>query len=65
MPLEYKAAWSIPPSWFIRDLITYPDRPYYVALLSAAALHGAAYQASRELQVVTDRPLCLVEIGRP
>ena len=64
VPPEYKAAGSIPPSWFIRDLMTYLDRPYYVALLSAAALHGAAHQAPHELQVVTDRPLRPIEIGR-
>src|SRR5579885_2293997 len=64
VPPEYKAAGSIPPSWFIRELMTYLDRPYYVGLLSAAALHGAAHQAPHELQVVTDRPLRIVEIGQ-
>lgn len=64
VPPEYKAAGSIPPSWFIRDLMTYLNRPYYVGLLSAAALHGAAHQAPHELQVVTDRPLRLIEIGK-
>jgi predicted transcriptional regulator of viral defense system len=63
VPPEYKAAGSIPPSWFIRDLMTYLDRPYYVGLLSAAALHGAAHQAPHELQVVTDRSLRPIKIG--
>ena len=64
VPPEYKAAGSIPPSWFIRDLMAYLDRPYYVGLLSASALHGAAHQAPQELQVVTDRSLRPIEIGR-
>ena len=64
VPPEYRAAGSIPPSWFIQDLMTYLGRPYYVGLLSAAALHGAAHQAPHELQVVTDRSLRPVEMGR-
>ena len=31
--------------------------PYYVGLLSAAALHGAAHQQPQEFQVVTDAPM--------
>jgi len=64
VPPEYRAAGSVPPSWFIRDLMAYLGRPYYVALLSAAALHGAAHQSPQEFQVVTDRPLRPVEVGR-
>ncbi len=64
VPPEYRAAGSIPPSWIIRDLMTYLGRPYYVGLLSAAALHGAAHQPPHEFQVVTDRPLRPVEMGQ-
>ena len=32
------------------------DQPYYVGLLSAAAIHGAAHQQPMLFQVVTDRP---------
>ncbi len=63
VPLEYRAAGSVPPSWFIRDLMAYLGRPYYVGLLSAAALHGAAHQSPHEFQVVTDRPLRPIEVG--
>jgi len=31
-------------------------RPYYVGLLSAAALHGSAHQQPQVFQVVTDKP---------
>ena len=64
VPPEYKAAESIPPSWFIRDLMAFFGRPYYVGLLSAAAFHGAAHQAPHELQVVTDGALRSIELGR-
>ena len=58
---EYRRAGSLPPSWFIDDLMTHLRRPYYVGVLSAAALHGAAHQAPHEFQVVTDQSL---QIGR-
>ena len=64
VPPEYRAAGSLPPSWFIRELMAYLGRPYYVGLLSAAALHGAAHQSPHEFQVVTDRPLRPTEVGR-
>jgi predicted transcriptional regulator of viral defense system len=61
---EYRRAGSLPPSWFIDDLMAYLRRPYYVGVLSAAALHGAAHQAPHEFQVVTDRPLRGIRIGQ-
>lgn len=64
VPPEYRAAGSLPAAWFIRDLMGYLGRPYYVGLLTAASLHGAAHQAPQEFQVVTDRPLGAIEIGR-
>ena len=64
VPPEYRVAGSIPPSWIIRDLMTHLGRPYYVGLLSAAALHGAAHQSPHEFQVVTDRALRAVKMGR-
>jgi len=39
-------------------------RPYYVALLSAAALRGAAHQQPLRFQVATDRPMRPAEAGR-
>ena len=36
---------------------------YYVGLLSAAALHGAAHQAPHEFQVVTDKPTRAMVLG--
>jgi predicted transcriptional regulator of viral defense system len=39
-------------------------QPYYVGLLSAAALHGAAHQQPMHTQVITDRPTRAVRAGR-
>ena len=64
VPPEYRVARSLPAVWFIRDLMDYLGRPYYVGLLTAASLHGAAHQAPQEFQVVTDRPLGAIELGR-
>jgi hypothetical protein len=43
-PLEYREAGGPPASWFIDDLMRFLGQPYYVGLLSAAAIHGAAHQ---------------------
>ncbi len=64
VPPEYRVAGCPPADWFIADLMAYLGRPYYVGLLTAGALHGAAHQAPQEFQVVTDRPLPMIEIGR-
>ena len=62
VPVEF-AAQGIPPSdWFIDDLMRSLDQPYYLGLLSAAALHGAAHQQVQQLQIVVprqERPLVL------
>jgi predicted transcriptional regulator of viral defense system len=53
IPPEYAARGILPPLIFIDDLMTFVGKPYYVALLSAAALHGAAHQQPQEFFVVT------------
>lgn len=64
VPLEYRSAGAPPPAWYIDALMRFHGRPYYVGLLSAAALHGAAHQQAQEFQVVTDRALRPVTVGR-
>ena len=63
IPLEYAAIGILPPEWFIADLMHYIDRPFYVGLLSAAALHGAAHQQPQQFQVVTTLPLRKLRAG--
>jgi len=64
VPTEYRNAGSPPPSWFVDDLMHFLDQPYYVGLLSAAALHGASHQQPMIFQVVTDRPTRSGTAGR-
>jgi predicted transcriptional regulator of viral defense system len=55
---------SPPPASFIDDLMRHEKRPYYVGLLKAAELHGAAHQAVMEFQVVTNKQMRPVQAGR-
>jgi len=57
IPLEYAATGILPAEWFIADLMVYVKQPYYVGLLSAAALYGAAHQQPQQFHVVTTGPL--------
>jgi predicted transcriptional regulator of viral defense system len=62
IPLEYAATGIIPPEWFIADLMEYIGQPFYVGLLCAAVLHGAAHQQPQQFQVVTTKPLREIRI---
>jgi predicted transcriptional regulator of viral defense system len=64
VPPEYREAGCPPASWFIDDLMRFLKQPYYVGLLSAAAIHGAAHQQPMAFQVVTDRPTRPARAGR-
>lgn len=66
VPVEF-AMQGIPPSdWYLDDLMRSLDLPYYIGLLSAAALHGAAHQQVQQLQIVVprqERPLGLLGLS--
>lgn len=62
--LEYQSIGSPPPSWYIDTLMKEWKHPYYVGLLSAAAIHGAAHQKPQEFQVVTNIRLRPLRVGR-
>lgn len=47
----------LPPALFMDSFMNYLQRPYYVGLLSAAALYGAAHQQPQEYFVITDLPV--------
>jgi len=55
VPFEYRARGILPPEWFISDLMQFMGLKYYVGLLSAAAIHGAAHQQPQEFHVVIPR----------
>jgi predicted transcriptional regulator of viral defense system len=56
VPVQYQLKGVIPPSYYLDDLMRSIKKPYYVGLLSAAALHGASHQRSMQMQVVTLDP---------
>jgi len=64
VPAEYREAGCPPVSWFVDDLMRFLRQPYYVGLLSAAAIHGAAHQQPMVFQVMTDRPTRPALVGR-
>jgi hypothetical protein len=64
VPPQYLALGAPPPSFYIDSLMRYEGRPYYVGLLKAAELHGAAHQAVMQFQVVTDKRLPPIKGGR-
>jgi len=64
VPVEYRSAGCPPANWFIDDLMRFLEQRYYVGLLSSAAIHGAAHQQPMTFQVLTDRPIRLVQVAR-
>lgn len=61
---EHRQLGALPPTSWIDDLMRFQGAPYYVGLLSAAALHGAAHQQPQEFQVVAGAVLRPVVVGR-
>jgi len=57
IPPQYASRGILPPPMFLDHLMKHLERPYYVALLSAAAFHGAAHQQPQEYFVVTNFPV--------
>ena len=64
VPPQYLQLGSPPPSSFIDDLMRREGLIYYVGLLKAAELHGAAHQAVMEFQIVTGKQLPATQAGR-
>jgi len=56
IPPEYIRQGMIPPALFIDDMMEALGKSYYVGLLSAAALYGAAHQQPMEFFVITEKP---------
>lgn len=64
VPTEYQGVGAPPAFWYIDALMKYEEQDYYVGLLSAAALHGAAHQQPQVLQIVTNKMQRPVMVGR-
>ena len=56
VPPEYASIKILPPVRFIDELMKHLNKPYYVSLLSAAAMHGVSHQAPQVFQVMTKQP---------
>lgn len=57
IPPQYLSKGILPPSMLIDGLMKFLQRKYYVALLNAAALHGASHQQPQEYFIVTSYPV--------
>jgi len=56
IPAEYSKQGILPPYLFIDDLMKSLNKLYYVGLLSAAAMYGAAHQQPMGYTVITENP---------
>lgn len=61
---EHRIIGAPPIDWWLDDYMKWLDRPYYLALQSAAATHGSNQQAVQETQIITSRPQRDLVIGR-
>ncbi len=65
VPIEYQELGTIPPEWFIDQLMKSMEVKYYTGLLSAASLHGAAHQQPMKFHVITEgRHLRDIKLGK-
>jgi predicted transcriptional regulator of viral defense system len=64
VPPEYRRLGCLPPEQFIPQLMGYLAEYYYVALLSAAELHGAAHHRPQIFQVMVKRNRRPLECGQ-
>ena len=53
VPIEYESSGAPPVDWFVGNLMEHIGHPYYVGVMTAALLHGAAHQRPQEYHVVT------------
>jgi len=61
---EHRSIGAPPPDWWLQEYFDWLGRPYYLALLSAASLYGSNPQALQITQVMTDKPLRPIKVGR-
>lgn len=56
IPVHYILRGSVPATYYIDQLMAYLNKPYYVSMLSAAELLGAAHQRPQQFSVMTTLP---------
>ncbi|MDJ1466192.1 type IV toxin-antitoxin system AbiEi family antitoxin domain-containing protein [Xanthocytophaga flava] len=57
IPPQYASKGILPVSLYLDAFMTHLQRPYYIALLNAAAFHGASHQQPQEYFVITNFPV--------
>jgi len=57
LDIQHQSMGILEPTWFVDDWARHHRAEYYVAGLSAAALHGAAHQRPMQFQVVANMQL--------
>jgi len=61
---EHRSMGAPPPAWWLQDYFNWLGRPYYLALQSAASVFGSNPQALQVTQVMTDKALRPIKVGR-
>ena len=61
---EHRSMGAPPGNWWLQDYFDWLGRPYYLALQSAASLFGSSPQALQVTQVMTERPVRAIKVGR-
>lgn len=64
VPPEYRMIGTPPVDWWLGEYMDHLEMPYYVGLLSAAERHGSAHYGVMETQIVTERWMRPMAIGR-
>lgn len=64
VPPEHRSFGAPPPEWWLDDYFRWLQKPYYLALQSAASHFGSNPQASQMTQVITDHPRRPIHLGR-
>lgn len=63
VPPEYRSIGCLPAEQLLPLLMQYLDEPYYMCLLSAAAMHGAAHQRPQIAQVMVGKQYRAIRCG--
>ena len=64
IPVQYALRGSVPATYYVDQLMDYLDKPYYVCMLSAAEMLGAAHQRPQRFSVMTTFPKSRVVSNR-
>ncbi len=64
IPAEYHQLGTLPPHWIVDALMKHLKQEYYIGLLSAASLYGATEQQPMVFQVITEKMVKNMTLGR-